>query len=38
LPTGLQIVGRMFDDRNVLRVCAAYEAETAFYKARPKGY
>ena len=38
LPAGLQVVGRMFDDRTVLKVCAAYEAETKFYKARPKGY
>ena len=38
LPAGLQVVGRMFDDRTVLRVCAAYEAETQFYKVRPNGY
>jgi aspartyl-tRNA(Asn)/glutamyl-tRNA(Gln) amidotransferase subunit A len=38
LPVGLQVVGRMFDDLQVLRVCAAYEAETQFYKARPKGF
>jgi aspartyl-tRNA(Asn)/glutamyl-tRNA(Gln) amidotransferase subunit A len=38
LPAGLHVVGRMFDDRTVLRVCAAYEAETKFHKARPKGY
>ncbi len=38
LPAGLQVVGRMFDDQTVLRVCAAYEAETAFYKIRPSGY
>jgi aspartyl-tRNA(Asn)/glutamyl-tRNA(Gln) amidotransferase subunit A len=38
LPAGLQVVGRMFDDRTVLRVCAAYEAATKFHKARPKGY
>jgi hypothetical protein len=28
----------MFDDRTVLKVCAAYEAQTKFYKMRPKGY
>jgi aspartyl-tRNA(Asn)/glutamyl-tRNA(Gln) amidotransferase subunit A len=38
LPAGLHVVGRMFDDRTVLRVCAAYEAETKFYKLRPKGF
>ncbi len=38
LPAGLQVVGRMFDDRTVLKVCAAYEAETGFHKARPKAY
>ncbi len=36
LPAGLHVVGRMFDDRTVLRVCAAYEAATAFHKARAK--
>jgi aspartyl-tRNA(Asn)/glutamyl-tRNA(Gln) amidotransferase subunit A len=38
LPAGLQVVGSMFDDRTVLKVCAAYEAQTKFYKMRPKGY
>jgi aspartyl-tRNA(Asn)/glutamyl-tRNA(Gln) amidotransferase subunit A len=38
LPAGLHVVGRMFDDRTVLRVCAAYEAETGFHKVWPKGY
>jgi aspartyl-tRNA(Asn)/glutamyl-tRNA(Gln) amidotransferase subunit A len=38
LPAGLQVVGRMFDDRAVLNVCAAYETETAFYKQRPHGF
>jgi aspartyl-tRNA(Asn)/glutamyl-tRNA(Gln) amidotransferase subunit A len=38
LPAGLQVVGRMFEDRTVLRVCAAYEAATKFYKLRPKGF
>jgi aspartyl-tRNA(Asn)/glutamyl-tRNA(Gln) amidotransferase subunit A len=38
LPAGLHVVGRMFDDWTVLRVCAAYEAETKFYMQRPKGY
>jgi len=35
LPAGLHVIGRMFDDRTVLRVCAAYEAATGFHKARP---
>jgi aspartyl-tRNA(Asn)/glutamyl-tRNA(Gln) amidotransferase subunit A len=38
LPAGLQVVGRMFDDRTVLNVCAAYEAETKFYKKTPGGF
>jgi aspartyl-tRNA(Asn)/glutamyl-tRNA(Gln) amidotransferase subunit A len=38
LPAGLHVVGRMFDDRTVLQVCAAYEAETKFHKHRPPGY
>lgn len=38
LPAGLQVIGRMFDDRTVLRVCAAYERETGFGLMRPKGF
>ncbi len=38
LPAGLQVVGRMFEDRQVLRVCAAYEGETQFHKQHPKGF
>lgn len=38
LPAGLHVIGRMFDDRTVLRVCAAYERETEFGLTRPKGY
>jgi aspartyl-tRNA(Asn)/glutamyl-tRNA(Gln) amidotransferase subunit A len=38
LPIGLHVVGRMFDDRTVLRVCAAYEAATEFAGMRPKGF
>ena len=38
LPAGLQVIGRMFDDRTVLRVCAAYERETEFSLQRPTGY
>ncbi len=38
LPAGLHVVGRMFDDQTVLKVCAAYEAQTKFYRHKPKGY
>jgi aspartyl-tRNA(Asn)/glutamyl-tRNA(Gln) amidotransferase subunit A len=38
LPAGLQVIGKMFDDRTVLKICAAYEAETNFHAVRPKGY
>jgi len=35
LPIGLQIVGRRFDDRGVLRVAAAFERATDFLSLRP---
>lgn len=38
LPAGLHVVGQMFDDKTVLQICAAYEAETEFYKKRPAGF
>jgi aspartyl-tRNA(Asn)/glutamyl-tRNA(Gln) amidotransferase subunit A len=38
LPIGLHVVGRMFDDSTVLRVCAAYGAATDFVNTRPKGF
>jgi aspartyl-tRNA(Asn)/glutamyl-tRNA(Gln) amidotransferase subunit A len=38
LPAGLHVVGRMFDDRTVLRVCQAFEEATDFHKATPAGY
>jgi aspartyl-tRNA(Asn)/glutamyl-tRNA(Gln) amidotransferase subunit A len=38
LSIGLHVVGRMFDDRTVLRVCAAYEAATDFAERRPEGF
>ena len=38
LPIGLHVVGRMFDDRTVLRVCAAYEAVTDFSNKHPDGF
>ena len=37
LPAGLQLVGRMFDDRTVLRTAYAYEQATSWHKARPPG-
>ena len=37
LPAGLHIVGKMFDDRTVLRVSQAYEDATEWGKKRPKG-
>mgnify|MGYP000902755342 CR=1 FL=1 len=38
LPIGLHVVGRMFDDRTVLRVCAAYEDATNFANKVPPGF
>ncbi len=38
LPVGLQVVGQMFDDRTVLKVCAAYQAKAGFADMRPKGF
>jgi aspartyl-tRNA(Asn)/glutamyl-tRNA(Gln) amidotransferase subunit A len=38
LPIGLHVIGRMFDDRTVLRVCAAYESATDFAERRPEGF
>jgi aspartyl-tRNA(Asn)/glutamyl-tRNA(Gln) amidotransferase subunit A len=38
LPAGLHVVGRMFDDYTVLKVCRAYEARSKFHKQQPKGF
>jgi aspartyl-tRNA(Asn)/glutamyl-tRNA(Gln) amidotransferase subunit A len=38
LPAGLHIVGRMFDDATVIKVAAAYERATNYWKARANGY
>jgi aspartyl-tRNA(Asn)/glutamyl-tRNA(Gln) amidotransferase subunit A len=38
LPVGLHVVGRMFDDARVLRICAAYENAVSFSGARPEGF
>jgi aspartyl-tRNA(Asn)/glutamyl-tRNA(Gln) amidotransferase subunit A len=38
LPVGMQVVGRMFEDKTVLKVCAAYEAKAGFADVRPKGF
>jgi Asp-tRNA(Asn)/Glu-tRNA(Gln) amidotransferase A subunit family amidase len=35
LPVGLQIVGRRFDDRGVLRAAHAYDQATGFLQRRP---
>jgi len=35
LPVGLHIVGRMFEDKKVLRISAAVEAEINFHQDRP---
>jgi aspartyl-tRNA(Asn)/glutamyl-tRNA(Gln) amidotransferase subunit A len=36
LPVGLHVVGRMFDDRRVLRICAAYERAANYSATKPK--
>jgi aspartyl-tRNA(Asn)/glutamyl-tRNA(Gln) amidotransferase subunit A len=36
LPIGLQIIGRRFDDRGVLRAAFAYERATGYLGSRPK--
>ena len=38
LPVGLHIIGKMFDDATVMRVCAGFEAATAYHLQRPKNY
>jgi len=38
LPAGLHLVGRMFDDRTVLRAAHAYEQAADWRKARPPGF
>ena len=38
LPAGLHLVGRMFDDRTVLRAAHAYEQAAEWHKARPPGF
>ena len=38
LPVGLQIVGRMFDDRGVLAAAYAYEAAHPLYERTPSGF
>jgi aspartyl-tRNA(Asn)/glutamyl-tRNA(Gln) amidotransferase subunit A len=38
LPVGLQIVGRMFDDRGVLAAAYAYEMAQPLYDRTPPGF
>jgi aspartyl-tRNA(Asn)/glutamyl-tRNA(Gln) amidotransferase subunit A len=38
LPVGLQIVGRMFDDRGVLAAAYAYETTQPLYERTPPGF
>ncbi len=38
LPAGLHVIGRMFDDRSVLRAAHAYEQATDWHRARPAGF
>jgi aspartyl-tRNA(Asn)/glutamyl-tRNA(Gln) amidotransferase subunit A len=38
LPAGLHVVGRMFEDARVLRICAAYEEAVKFSKHRPQAF
>ena len=36
--SGLHVIGRIFDDARVLRICAAYEEEVDFAGARAAGF
>lgn len=38
LPAGLHVIGQMFDDKTVLKVCATYEDATDFHRQHPAGY
>jgi aspartyl-tRNA(Asn)/glutamyl-tRNA(Gln) amidotransferase subunit A len=38
LPVGLQIVGRMFDDKGVLAASYAYELSDPHYEKVPRGF
>ena len=38
LPAGLHVIGRMFDDRTVLRACHAYEQEAGWHQHHPAGF
>jgi aspartyl-tRNA(Asn)/glutamyl-tRNA(Gln) amidotransferase subunit A len=38
LPVGLHVVGRMFEDAKVLRICSAYEKAVDFSKQKPLGF
>ncbi|GAI98689.1 unnamed protein product, partial [marine sediment metagenome] len=36
LPIGLQILGKPFDEKTILRIAYAYEQNTEWHKRRPK--
>ena len=38
LPAGLQVIGRMYDDRTVLRACHAFEQESGWLQHHPAGF
>jgi aspartyl-tRNA(Asn)/glutamyl-tRNA(Gln) amidotransferase subunit A len=38
LPAGLHIIGRMFDDRTVLRAAQAYQTATDWHERHPSGF
>ncbi len=38
LPIGLQLIGKPFDEAQVLRVASAFESATDWHKQRPPGY
>ena len=38
LPVGLHVIGRMFDDARVLRICSAYEGAVDFMMEKPPGF
>ena len=37
LPVGVQLIGRAFDEATILRLAAAYERETSWWRQSPRG-